>query len=79
MKRERDLVVHELPRILVDPARDVNVSVLNAARSCLEELGQFWASVDLSFDPEMAHIDAQQVKSGASLSYDYLLAVAADL
>jgi hypothetical protein len=79
VKVERDKVVHELPYILVDPGRDVDVSVLVGARQCLDGLGKFWASVDISVDPDLAHIDAQQVKSGASLIYDHLIAVAAEL
>jgi hypothetical protein len=74
----RHEVAHELPKLLVDPAFEVNTSLLLDASECLRKLGIFWATIDIETGGEwdVDKIDFEGIKSGSYALMEYLLSIA---
>lgn len=77
VRDHRNEVAHELARYLVDPSFDVNVELLFEVRGIIRRLGQFWGRivVDTNDDFDGQEIAPEDIRSGTSLLFDYILSL----
>jgi hypothetical protein len=73
----RDLVTHELPRVLIDHDIEVSTDLAIASADCVRSLGVFWGSIEVDTDSywDDKHVDYREIRSGSSLLMDHLLDV----
>lgn len=78
--RHRHEVAHELPSLLVEPSRDINIQHLRNMEELLGVLGRFWGHLELDGDPafDAICVDASEIKSGAMLLMAYLVDLSKD-
>ena len=70
IKKQRDLIAHELPKILIDPALSIDWHLFSKLRHFITVLGRFWARVTIA---SLAEYDAQEVSQSAIESGSTLL------
>jgi hypothetical protein len=77
VRDHRNEVAHELSKYLVDPSFDVSVELLFEVRDVIRRLGQFWGQivVDTNEDFDGQDVAPEDIRSGASLLFDYILSL----
>lgn len=76
IREHRDRVAHELPSLMVDPAFDVDLSLLLRVRHYLGLVGRFWGSLNASLSeipPD--EIDCDGIVPMSMLLLDHILSV----
>ena len=70
----RNLIAHELPKLLIDPSIHLNPWLLERCRFYIGLLGRFWGGIEADTNPDFAGaaIDYKAIKSGTSLLMDYI-------
>lgn len=75
IRRVRNEIAHELPRLLVDAEREVDLEKLTWMNEILSTIGRFFGRIEVEtsgdLDPET--IDFESIKSGAMLLMEHLL------
>jgi len=76
IRRHRNEIAHELPKLLVDPAFHLSPALLERCRYFVDLLGRFWGGVEADTSPDFAdgEIDYESIKSGSSLLMDLIWA-----
>lgn len=71
----RNEIAHELPRMLIDPSRDVSVVLLEEMSIIVDALGRFWGGIEVETSPDLydQDIDRSQIKSGSMLLMNHLV------
>jgi hypothetical protein len=78
IREHRNVVAHELPKILVDPDFEVNASLLIDAALCLRSLDVFWGRISMQTDPRWDGQDVadRDIWGGPSLVMGSLIEIA---
>jgi hypothetical protein len=78
IRKHRNEIAHELPKLLVDPDFEVRTDLLAAAVECVRCLGVFWGSITAATDPQFdgQDIDPEEIKSASYLLMEYLASIA---
>jgi hypothetical protein len=76
IREHRDRIAHELPSLMVDPAFDVDPSLLIRVRHYLGLVGRFWGSVNASLgEIPVDEIDYDGITSMSMLLLDHIMSV----
>jgi hypothetical protein len=80
LRKYRNEVAHELPKLLVEVGHDVNVAHIRDTKDILGILGRFWGRIEVEtnadFDPGEVSYDG--IQSGVMLLMEHLVAAAED-
>lgn len=81
IQKHRHEIAHELPKLLIDPDFEVKTDLLEAAAKCIQDLGVFWGSIEVSINPDFdgVEVDHDDIRSGSSLLMAHLLETIANL
>lgn len=68
----RHEVAHELVAYLIDPVKNIDLTLVTEASEVLRRVGCFWARINMDSDPDCDHreIDDDQIQPGMSLVID---------
>lgn len=74
IRRHRNEIAHELPKLLVDPSFHLSPALLERCRYFVDLLGRFWGSIEADTSPDFAEgeIDYEGIKSGSALLMDLI-------
>ena len=77
LRKYRNEVAHELPRILVEPGPDLDLGRIREMKELLVLLGRFWGRLAVDADPNFdgKEISDAGIISGLQALMDHLLAV----
>jgi hypothetical protein len=78
LREERNRMVHEIGRVLVDPTILPDDQLLGRALVLSRSLAVFWGRIHIETDPEFdgQEIEDESIQSGTSLLLEYLLHLA---
>lgn len=76
----RNVVAHELPKLLLEPGHDVDVARIHLMRDVIVTLGQFWGriEVDGNADFDGRDVKDEDIQSGSMLVMELLVAAVED-
>jgi hypothetical protein len=74
----RNQIAHELPRMLVEPDHDVDLSRIRELKHLNDIVGRFWCRTELSVNPDFDDntVADEDMQSGIMMLMDHLLASA---
>jgi hypothetical protein len=77
----RNEIAHELPKMLTDPAHEVELALIRETKTLLDVLGRFWCRVEIDISPKFdgKTIADEDISSGIMMLMDHLLAAAEDV
>ena len=80
MRKHRNDVAHELPKLLVDPTFSVDLDLLNKLYVMLRHLDRFFGEIQVDTDPDFdgKQVDLDGIKSGITLLLEYVISIAAE-
>jgi hypothetical protein len=78
VRTHRSEIAHELPKLLIDPDFEVRTELLLVAVEVIRALGVFWGSIDVDTNPDFdgQEVAYDEIKSGAYLLMEHLVAIA---
>lgn len=74
IRDHRNLIAHELPKLLIDPASSVDLVLFAELRRYITVLGRFWGRATIDSDPQYDHqnIPDSEIESGSMLLVRYI-------
>jgi hypothetical protein len=80
MRKHRNEVAHDLPKLLVDPAFSVDLHLLNELHIMLRRLDRFFGEIEVDTNPDFdgKQVDLDGIKSGTTLLLEYIISIAAE-
>jgi hypothetical protein len=74
IKKHRNLIAHELPKILIDPAFSVNSQLFVQLRHLIGILGRFWGRIAIESNEEFdgQEISNEAIESGPMVLIGYI-------
>lgn len=81
MREHRDLIAHQLLKILVDDDININIELLKKTQELLIKIEKNWVvNFDLALNPDIdgQEFDENQVKPGAVIFINYLMEIVND-
>lgn len=81
LKQERDRVAHQALGLIVDPDFELDVRPVVGAADVLQRIGLYFGRLHVDADPAYDHLDIadDDITSGKSVAYSYVLAAVGDL
>ena len=75
LRDHRNEVAHELPKMLLEPGRDVGIALIREMRELIGALGRFWGRIEIDIDPNLAGkgIADADIQSGILLLMNHLV------
>ena len=75
LRDHRNEVAHELPKMLLEPGRDVDIALIREMRELIRTLGRFWGRIEIDIDPDLAgkQIADSDIQSGILLLMNHLV------
>jgi hypothetical protein len=70
LRKYRNEIAHEIPKMLIDPDHDVDIGRIHEMRTLIDILGRFWVRTDIDINPDF---DGQTVDDADILSGEMLL------
>jgi hypothetical protein len=76
LRDHRNEVAHELPKMLLEPGRDVDIALIREMRELIGALGRFWGRIEVDINPDLAgrEIADEDIQSGILLLMNHLVA-----
>jgi hypothetical protein len=77
IREHRDEIAHDLPKLLTERTTQININLLYKMKSYIDKIGNFWGSIeaDTNIDLVGENISYNEIKSGSSIIFDYILTV----
>lgn len=74
IKKHRNLIAHELPKILIDPEFSVDLQLFSQVRRLITILGRFWGriAVDSHEEYDGQEVPDESIQSGSMLLIGYI-------
>jgi hypothetical protein len=79
IRRHRNQVAHELPRLLVDPDLNLNVGYFLRIRELLDKIEIWWVTnVEIPSNPDFDGLEVNEtdIQPGRAIALDYMISVA---
>lgn len=74
IRKHRNEIAHELPRILIDSTLDVNIKYLMKIRELVNKIDNWWINVEMSI--QYLDLDnVEEVKTGRIMILDHILSI----
>jgi hypothetical protein len=76
LRNHRNEIAHELAKLLIDPTSDIDVKLLEEMGTMLRAVGTFFGRITVQCDPTLGsgQVEDEEIRSGASLLMDHLVA-----
>jgi hypothetical protein len=80
IRKHRNRIAHDLPRLLTDPASSVDAELLKEAYRLLSLTGQYWGRLSVDINPvfDGSEVPDSEIMSGSMVLMSYIHAVVSE-
>lgn len=77
LRRQRNELAHELPRLVMEPGNDLDASLVERVQFFVGRLGRFWGGIEADISGEFDDVDVDRgtIQSGTMLVMTYVVQI----